>query len=249
VSELWLAPIAFFTSALAGVMGMGGGILLITLMPGLVPAPVIIPLHAVTQLASNVSRAAFGWRNIDPGIIPAFLVGAVMGAWLGSEIYQSLNMHWLPALIGLLILLFTWIPLPSVPGGGQLSLILLGFYQTGLGMIAGATGPVGGAVLLRRKTDRDWLVVNTACYMAINHVIRVAAFVAIGFSFAPWWKLLSAMIVAGICGSWVGTRLRGLVPQYNFQRLFRWMVTLLALRLMTLPFFAGEAVLQQISTP
>ena len=57
------------------------------------------------------------------------------------------------------------------------------------------------------------------------------------------------MIVAGVCGSWVGTRLRGLVPQYNFQRLFRWMVTLLALRLVTLPFFAGEVVLQQISTP
>ncbi len=235
MSELLLVPIAFLTSALAAVMGMGGGILLIALMPGLVPAPVILPLHAVTQLASNVSRAAFGWRDIDLGIIPAFLVGAVTGAWLGSEVYQSLEMHWLPALIGLLILLFAWMPLPRIPGGGQLSLLLLGFYQTGLGMIAGATGPVGAAVLLRRNTDRDWLVVNTASYMALNHVTRVTAFLAIGFSFAPWWKLLSAMIVAGVFGSWVGTQLRGLVPQYNYQRLFRWMITLLALRMMVLP--------------
>ena len=234
MSELLLIPIVFLTSCLAAVMGMGGGILLIAVMPGLVPAAAILPLHAAVQLASNVSRATFGWRDIDPGIIPAFLVGAVVGAWLGSGVYQSLDMRWLPALIGLLILLFTWVPLPRVRGDGQWSLALLGFYQTGLGMVAGATGPVGAAVLLRRNTDRDWLVVNTAVYMSLNHAIRLAAFLVIGFSFARWWELLGAMIVAGVFGSWVGTRLRGFVPQLNFQRLFRWMVTLLALRLMVL---------------
>jgi len=216
-------------------MGMGGGILLIAVMPGLVPAHAILPLHAVTQLASNVSRAAFGWRDIDFGIVPAFLVGAVAGAWLGSEVYQRLDLHWLPALIGLLILLYTWAPLPRVPGGGQLSLALLGFYQTGLGMIAGATGPVGAAVLLRRNTGRDWLVVNTALYMALNHALRVVAFLALGFSLMAWWQLAGAMVVAGICGSWVGTRLRHLVPQRNFQRVFRAMVTVLALRMIAIP--------------
>jgi len=232
---LLLPLIVFFTSCLAAVMGMGGGILLIAVMPGLVPAHAILPLHAVTQLASNVSRTAFGWRDIDFGIVPAFLVGAVAGAWLGSEVYQRLDLHWLPALIGLLILLYTWAPLPRVPGGGQLSLALLGFYQTGLGMIAGATGPVGAAVLLRRNTGRDWLVVNTALYMALNHALRVVAFLALGFSLMAWWQLAGAMVVAGICGSWVGTRLRHLVPQRNFQRVFRAMVTVLALRMIAIP--------------
>jgi uncharacterized protein len=238
VNELLLVPIVFFTSGLAAVMGMGGGILLIAAMPGLIPTAAILPLHAVTQLASNVSRAGFGWRDVDLGIVPAIVVGAILGAWLGSEIYQQLDMHWLPAVIGVLILLFIWVPLPVVRGGGQLSLVLLGFYQTGLGMIAGATGPVGAAVLLRRNTARDWLVVNTAVYMSINHAIRVVAFAAIGFSFFQWWMLLGGMIVAGILGSWVGTKLRSFVPQMNFQRLFRWMVTLLAIRMIALPLLA-----------
>jgi uncharacterized membrane protein YfcA len=231
VNELLLVPIAFFTSCLAAVIGMGGGILLIALMPGLLPAAAILPIHAVTQLMSNLSRAGFGWRSIDLGIVPAFLVGALAGAWLGSEVYQSLDIQWLPALIGVLILLFTWIRLPQVPGGGQLSLMLLGFYQTGLGMLAGATGPVGAAVLLQRNTGRDWLVVNTAVYMTLNHALRLAAFIAIGFSFASWWQLVCAMVAAGILGSWVGTRLRAYVPQVNFQRWFRWLVTLLAIRM------------------
>ena len=63
--ELMLLPIAFLTSCVAAVIGMGGGILLITLMPGLVPTAAILPVHAATQLASNVSRAGFGWRDID----------------------------------------------------------------------------------------------------------------------------------------------------------------------------------------
>ncbi len=238
MSELLLVPIVFLTSCLTAIMGMGGGVLLIAVMPGLVPAAAILPLHAATQLASNSSRAVFGWREIDPGIIPAFVVGALVGAWLGSEIYQRLDMHWLPALIGLLILLFTWAPLPAVRGGGQFALLFLGFYQTGLGMLAGATGPVGAAVLLRRNTARDWLVVNTAVYMTLNHAIRVAAFVAIGFSFVSWWLLLGGMVAASIAGSWLGTRLRHRVPQLDFQRLFRWMVTLLALRMIAIPVLA-----------
>ena len=235
MSSLLLIPIVFLTSCLAAVMGMGGGVLLIAAMPGLVPSAVIMPLHALTQLASNVSRAAFGWREIDTGIIPAFVVGAIAGAWLGSGVYQALDVHWLPAIIGLLILVFTWLPLPTVRGGGQVSLALLGFYQTGLGMVAGATGPVGAAVLLQRNQQRDWLVVNTAVYMALNHALRLAAFLAMGFSLAAWWQLAVALIASGICGSWVGTRLRHLVPQRNFQRLFRWMVTVLALRMIAMP--------------
>ena len=238
VSELLLVPIAFFTSVLAAVMGMGGGILLITLMPGLVPASAILPLHATTQLASNLSRGIFGWRLMVPGFIAGFVAGALLGALVGGEIYQSLDTQWLPALIGVLILLFTWMPLPAVRGGGQWSLALLGFYQTGLGMIAGATGPLGASLLLRRNTERDWLVVNTALYMSLNHVFKMLAFAALGFSFAPWWQLMLAMAVAVIAGSWVGTRLRVYIPQRNFQRLFKTLVTLLAVRMIALPFLS-----------
>ncbi|MDH4041783.1 MAG: TSUP family transporter [Gammaproteobacteria bacterium] len=234
MSELALVPIVFLTSCLTAVIGMGGGVLLLMLMPGLVPTAAILPLHALTQLASNVSRAAFGWRSIDLRIVPAFTAGAVAGGWAGAEIYQGLDLRWLPACIGLFILVFTWLPLPVVRGGGNIALALLGFCQTGLGMLAGATGPLGAAVLLQRNSQRDWLVVNTAVYMTLNHALRVAAYFALGFSYAPWWALVCGMVLAGICGSWVGTRLRGLVPQRDFHNWFRLLVSALAVRMILL---------------
>lgn len=234
VPEAALVVVAFFTSGLAGAVGMGGGILLIASMPGFVPVQAIIPLHAVTQFASNSSRMAFGWQHIDWRLIPAFSLGAVLGAWLGAEIYQDLNLDWLPAIIGVLILVITWVPLPKFYGGGQPALVALGFYQTGLGMVVGATGPLGAAVLRHYNTGRDWLVVNTAVYMSVNHALRIVAFGLLGFSFAPWLWLMLGMVLAGIMGSWVGTKLRSRIPQAAFQRWFKALVSVLAVRMIVM---------------
>ena len=234
MAEAALIGIAFFSSCLAGALGMGGGILLIALMPGLVPVQAIIPIHAVTQFASNSSRMFFGRSHIDFTLVPAFLVGAVLGAWLGGQVYQDLNLNWLPGMIGVLILYITWAPLPKVSGGRKSALVALGFYQTGLGMLVGATGPLGAAVLRHYNSGRDWLVVNTAVYMSVNHALRAIAFGILGFSFAPWLWLILGMVAAGVMGSWMGTRLRAHIPQQSFQRWFKWLISLLALRMVAI---------------
>lgn len=234
LGEFALVPIAFLTSAVAGAIGMGGGVLLIALMPGLVPVAAIIPIHAITQLASNVSRAAFGWREIDWTLIPAVTLGSVAGAWFGAEMYSGLDLRWIPGLIGTIILIITWLRLPRPTGRGKAALVLLGFYQTGLGMVAGATGPLGAAVLLRHNSDRDWLVVNTAAYMSLNHAVRMFAFALLGFAFTPWITLIIAMAAAVTLGSWLGTRLRSAIPQEKFHLWFKLLVTLLAVRMIAL---------------
>ncbi len=234
MSEFWLVPIALLTSTLAGVFGMGGGVPLITLMPGLVPTAAILPLHAATQLASNGSRAVFGWRHIDTSLLLPFLLGGVLGALAGALVFSQLRLDWLPAVIGVFILVVTWLPLPGIKGAGSLPLVLLGVYQTGIGMLVGASGPLGGAVLARRNPRRDWLVVNTAVYMSANHLLRVLAFAAMGFAFSQYGWLLLGMIAGVIVGSWLGTRLRQFIPELNFLLWFRLLVSLLALRMIAL---------------
>ncbi|WP_279245880.1 TSUP family transporter [Candidatus Litorirhabdus singularis] len=231
MGEYWLVLAAFLTSAFAGVFGMGGGVPLITLMPGVVPVLAIIPVHAMTQLASNGSRALFGWRHIDRSLILPFVVGGLGGAAGGGLLIDAINLDWLPILIGIVILVITWLPLPAAGGDGGFAMAMLGFYQTGVGMLVGATGPLGAALLARRNKQRDWLVVNTAVYMALNHLLKVLAFLVLGFSFAAYAPLIGGMMLAVIAGSWVGTRLRQYLPQGNFQFWFKLLVTILALRM------------------
>jgi uncharacterized membrane protein YfcA len=238
LSEYWLVVAALLTSTVAAVFGMGGGVPLITLMPGFVPAAAIIPLHAVTQLASNGSRALFGWRRIELSLVAPFLAGAIAGAALGAQVFSTLNLQYLPALIGGFILLITWLPLPKVAGVGRWPLVLLGFYQTGIGMLIGASGPLGAAILARRNTGRDWLVVNTAVYMSSNHLLKIIAFAAMGFVFADYWALLLGMIAGVVLGSWLGTRLRQFVPEINFHFWFKVLVSLLALRMILITLMA-----------
>ena len=60
MDTIWLlVPVAFVSSMLTAVLGIGGGVLWISVMPGLIVPAAVIPVHGVVQLASNASRALF----------------------------------------------------------------------------------------------------------------------------------------------------------------------------------------------
>ena len=77
-------------------------------------------------------------------------------------------------------------------------------------------------------------MINTGFYMTMNHGLRALAFGLLGFSFWQWWQVILPMSIACIVGSYVGTQLRRYLPQKNFALIFRWLITLLALRMMLL---------------
>jgi uncharacterized membrane protein YfcA len=226
-----LSLVALSTSAISGTFGLGGGVILLLVMPGLVPISAVIPVHAYVQFFSNASRVAFDLRHIAWHIIIPFTCGSVVGALLGAQWADWVSLDLLPLFAGLLILVVTWVPIASPRLTGKSAFVILGFYQTGLGMLAGGTGPLGAAVLSQHSQQRDWLVVNTGLYMMINHGVRVIAFGLLGVGFAAWWQVIGAMSAGSIAGSWLGTQLRKRVPAANFFAIFRWVITLLALRM------------------
>ena len=234
VDLLLLTLAAFGTSLLTSLIGLGGGVVLMLLMPGLIPLAAILPVHAVVQFVSNVARVGFAYRHVDWTLFTPVLLGSVVGAFFGSHGADFVSLDWLPAVAGVIIMIVTWVPLGRFMPTGRSALFTLGFYQTGLGMLAGATGPLGAAVLGKINAQREWLVVNTGIYMTLNHGVRSVAFSLLGFAFAPWWKTIVIMSGATIFGAWLGTRLRQRLPQSNFQQIFRWVITVLALRMIWL---------------
>ncbi len=229
--SLLLIVAAFFSSTLTAIVGVGGGVFLISLMPGLLPVAAIVPVHGAVQLASNVSRAALGFRHIQWALVAAYAVGAAIGAALGSRVVVTVPSVALPVLLGVFILVVTWIPKSWLRFDWPGKFTTVGAVQTFLSLFVGAAGPLVTPVLLREGLSRDRVVVTHGAMMSLLHLLKIVTFGVLGFSLVPYLSLLAGMIGSAFFGSYVGTRLRTKVPEERFRVILKVVLTLLALRL------------------
>jgi uncharacterized membrane protein YfcA len=231
METFFLIGVSFLTSTLTATIGLGGGVLLIAAMPGLIPAAAIVPVHGAVQLASNSSRVLLGVRHVDWRVVWPFAGGAVVGAAAGGSVVARISFDNLPLYLGLFVLVVTWIPLPSraIARPGQFA--VLGAVQTCLSLFVGATGPLTSPFLLRRGLLKDGLVVTLGTMMVAIHLLKLVVFAFAGFVFAPYLPLIAGMVVAVVMGSWVGTKLRGHVPEAALRRILKGLITVLALRM------------------
>ena len=231
MAELTLITFAFLTSLTAAIGGIAGGIILISVMPGFLPAAAIVPVHGLVQIASNVSRAAFGYRHIEWRIFWTYAAGAVMGALLGSQIVPYISWDNMPLILGVFILVFTWLPrmdsVPGLPG----TFTILGVFQTCLSLFIGIAGPLNMPFLLRENLGRDRTVITHSVQMTAMHTLKVVTLGVLGFAFWPYWRLVVGMVVAASAGSWLGTKFRGKVPENVFRQGIKFLITLLAVRM------------------
>ena len=229
--EIFLIVMAFFSSMLTAVVGIGGGMLLLAVMPVVLPPLAVVPLHGVVQLLSNASRSLFGSREVVWRILPAFMVGVVLGGFFGTRLVQAIPARYLPIPLGLFILLLTWLPnlkeQLQLPG----KFFGLGLAQGSLTLLLGATGPLNMPVLLRQGYSGGQVITTHALMMTIVHLMKVIAFGLLGFVFSAHLILLGGMSCAVIGGSWIGTKLRHRFPEQLLKRILKVLVTLFALRM------------------
>jgi uncharacterized membrane protein YfcA len=233
----WLLPLlALLTSTLTAITGIGGGMILIALMPGLLPAAAIVPVHAMVQLFSNSSRALFGWRFLRWDFVFAFVAGGIVGGLVAAGIRTEIDLEYTPLLIAAYILYTVWGPPLRLERPPRGEFVLIGMLQTGLSMLVGATGPMGQASLLRHGLKRDALVVTGALMTTFTHLIKVVLFALLGFAFIDYWQLILGMTVGVIAGAFIGTHIRYRIDEKLFRLILRWALTLLALRMIYLTF-------------
>lgn len=223
---------AGFTSLLTAAMGIGGGVLLLAIMAGIVPAAALIPVHGLVQLGSNGNRAWMTRRHIDLGLLKRFALGALVGALLASLIVVQLPLQWIQFSVAAFILYLVWGPKPGRHSLGTAGQLLAGALTTLVSMFVGATGPLVAGFIHRHDMDKLATTATFAGCMSAQHLLKMAVFSAVGFAFWDWLPLVGLMIVAGVAGSWLGLRLLDRIPAAHFKRAFAWIVTLLALRLL-----------------
>jgi uncharacterized membrane protein YfcA len=107
MSDIGLIAVTFLTSSITAVVGLGGGMILLALMPDFLPPQAVIPVHGLVQITSNVSRALLRLRHVEWRLVRDYAAGAVVGVLLGSRLVPLFAWENLPLVLGAFILLFT----------------------------------------------------------------------------------------------------------------------------------------------
>jgi uncharacterized membrane protein YfcA len=231
--------VSFLTSLLAGVIGMGGGIILISVMASFMPPTVLIPIHGVVQMVSNGSRVALHFGSIRWRIAILTLAGASIGVGIASQILVDLPENLFKVILGGFILALTWLPIPKQAPKFPGKFFFLGGASGFLGMFIGATGPMLAPFYLREGFNKVELVVNKAVAQLLTHVLKILAFIGMGFAFEEYWQLLVSMSIAAVLGSMAGKKVLHYFPEKHFKTAFRVVVTVLAGRLIVLALVGG----------
>ncbi len=226
-----LGLITFFTSSVAGIVGLGGGMMLIAILPSFLPLSALIPVHGLTQMSSNISRAFFGFKDIQKEVIPKFLLGSFLGIAVFASIIFYISLEYVPLFIGIYILLSLWSKKFNEKIKHYESYFLAGFFQTGFSIIVGATGPLTMTLLLKDYKDKNKVVATGAALMSITHILKVFVFIFFGFVFFDYIGILSSMIIGAVAGSYVGTKYRHKIDGKKFLFTLKLLLSALAVKL------------------
>jgi len=232
-----MGVVAIGTSILSGVLGMAGGMLLLSaLLLKLEPA-IAIPVHGIVQLVSNASRAWFLREHVRKKLIIPFALPLLPAGALGVVLLGFLPPSIGKMLIGAFVLVFTWrASQPRQKGDPPehpertlaIAGALVGFFST----LIGATGPLIAPFILSLELAPAATVGTMAACQVFQHASKVLVFGVAGFDFRPQVGPALALSVCAILGSAVGTRWLDKIDRDLFRRVVKIVLTLLALQLL-----------------
>jgi len=229
---LVLCAVSFLGSMIAASLGLGGGLLVIATMALYLTPAVLIPVHGVVQLGSNLGRTVLMARHVLKSILPAFVAGTIIGATVGGQLFVSLPTPVLQVVLALFVIYATWTPKFQTRTPGKKTFFSVGVVGAFVTMFVGATGPLVAPFAAAANKERHGVVATHAMLMTIQHSLKVVVFGFIGFAFGPYIPLLIGLLACGFAGTWTGRRILSRLPEKAFRIGLKTILTLLALRLL-----------------
>lgn len=225
---LTIAAISFASSFITAAFGIGGGAVMLAVLAVMLPAAAIIPIHGLVQLGSNAGRLGIMLPHVHRAVVPAFLIGALIGVAFGAAFVVQLPAGAIQIGVGFFIL---WTVFFTPPALMRRSAALAGLVSSFLTMFFGGTGPFVAAFVRGQGLDRMGHVATHAALMTIQHTLKVIAFGLLGFLFSQWLGFVGLLIAAGFMGTLVGRSLLTRIDERRFGLILHVVLTVLALQL------------------
>ena len=91
---------AFCSAVLTSVTGLGGGVLLFSILSSLLSLREAVALHGFLQMVSNGSRMILFFKKINWSIGLRFCLALIPGCFLGVKLFDYLNPSYLKFFVG-----------------------------------------------------------------------------------------------------------------------------------------------------
>lgn len=224
-----LLSASFVGSFVTVSAGLGGGILLLSVLASFLPGHALIPVHGAIQLGSNTGRLLILIRDANWQHLATFGIGSVVGTLIGGRISVGIDPALVQVGIGLFVL---WSVAYSPPQWLAAVPVLTGLVSSFLTMLFGATGPFVAVFVKSLDLPRHTWVATMATFMGVQHFLKVFVFITLGFSFASWLPFIILMVLAGFAGTVSGRYLvLDQTDDHRFRNLLNFVLVLIALRL------------------
>ena len=225
-----LVVASLITATISGFLGMAGGVTLLGVMTALIPARLVIPLHGVVQLASNLTRTFAFRKHVRWPIFLAFLMPSGAGVWIATQLYSDDKLVMFQAWIGVFILFFlVWRRYqPKLRNLPFWSYGVLGLVVGFLGIFVGATSPFLAPFFLRDDFENEEVIATKAVCQMWIHTLKIPAFLSLAFDYTPHLPLLATLVVAVVAGTYTGKHLLKKISKERFVLVFQVVLTVLA---------------------
>jgi len=244
VESFALILAAFLTSMLSAIIGMGGGITLLGVMAIIMPEGyLVVAYHGIIQLVSNVTRLTVYREHIETKILKKYFLGIIPGLILASIIIyflmqfykvssaDQIQIDYLKPLIGLYIIWFLYIRKKGKSVSGQ-AFLWMGGLSGLVTVFVGASGPLIAPLFINSDLKKHSIIATKAVCQALGHLGKIPIFTFLfNVNYITDWKVLLPLVIAVYFGTKFGKKMLGKLPESIFQTLFRFALTLIAVRL------------------
>jgi uncharacterized membrane protein YfcA len=161
------------------------------------------------------------------------MLPAVVGVGIAASIWADLELTWFRAWVGAFILFFlVWRRYkPDLRNPPIWSYAALGLAAGLLAIFVGASGPFLAPFFLRDDFENEEVIATKAICQTWLHLLKIPAFLALSFDYAPYAPMLVGLVVAVIGGTYFGKHLLTRISKDRFVFWFQLVLAILAVYL------------------
>ena len=222
-----LLVVVFCTSALSGIFGMAGGLILLGVLLAILPVSTAIAVQGAIQIIANGSRAFFSRAFIDWAILGIICLGLVTAGIILFIIRYTPNLATVCIAIGLLPIL-VWIPQSwlALDASKPHHAFICGLLGGGLNLAVGVSGPTVDIFFIRTPMDRRTIIATKAATQVISHASKVLFYWNATMVLTPFeWAAIALAAPFAIAGTSAGHWVLQRLTDANFRAWTRWIVT------------------------